>query len=61
VIYLNSIMPKDNIQVDTRELYEAMFKAIKLKGYGRQARKQKHIAKRKGKIDHRTGRPGKAK
>ncbi len=54
-------MPKDNIQVDTRELYEAMFKAIKLKGYGRQARKQKHIAKRKGKIDHRTGRPGKAK
>ena len=27
----------------------------------RQKRKKKHIAKRKGKIDHRTGKRGKAK
>ena len=54
-------MSKDDIEVDTRELYEAMLKAVKLRGYGRLARKQKHIAKRKGKIDYRPGRPGKAK
>ena len=54
-------MSKDNIEVDTRELYEAMLKAIKLRGHGRLARKQKHLAKRKAKIDYRTGRPGKAK
>ena len=54
-------MSKDEIVVDTRELYEAMIKAVKLKGLGRLACKQKHVAKRKGKIDHRTGRPGKSK
>ena len=27
----------------------------------RQKRKKKHVAKRKGRIDHRTNRPGKAK
>ena len=36
-------------------------KAIKLKGLGRIARKQKHVAKRKGKFNKRTGRPGKSK
>tara|TARA_B100001057_G_C22808918_1_gene934588 strand:- start:1202 stop:1366 length:165 start_codon:yes stop_codon:yes gene_type:complete len=54
-------MSKDEIVVDTRELYEAMIKAVKLKGLGRLARKQKHVAKRKGKFDKRTGRPGKSK
>ena len=54
-------MSKDEIVIDTRELYEAMVKAVKLKGLGRIARKQKHVAKRKGKFDKRTGRPGKSK
>jgi hypothetical protein len=27
----------------------------------RKARKKKHMAKRKGRFDHRTGRPGKSK
>jgi hypothetical protein len=54
-------MSKDEIVVDQRELYEAMLKAIKLRGQGRLARKQKHVAKRKGKFDKRTGRPGKSK
>jgi hypothetical protein len=49
-------MSKDNVEVSVRELYEAMLKAVKLKGYDRLVRKQKHVAKRKGKIDHRTGR-----
>ena len=54
-------MSKDKIVIDTRELYEAMIKAVKLKGLGRLVRKQKHVAKRKGKFDKRTGRPGKSK
>ena len=33
-------MSKDEIVVDQRELYEAMLKAIKLRGQGRLARKQ---------------------
>jgi|TARA_Y100000114_G_C11748830_1_gene323102 hypothetical protein len=61
VISLNNIMPKDDVEVNVRELYEAMIKAVKLRGYDRLVRKQKHVAKRKGKIDHRTGRPGKSK
>ena len=40
---------------------EYLAEAVKLKGYDRLVRKQKHVAKRKGKIDHRTGRPGKSK
>jgi len=54
-------MSKDEIVVDQRELYEAMLTAIELRGQGRLARKQKHVAKRKGKFDKRTGRPGKSK
>ena len=54
-------MSKDEIVVDERQFYEAMFEAVKLKGLGRIARKQKHVAKRKGKFDKRTGRPGKSK
>ena len=54
-------MPKDDVEVDVRELYEAMLKAVKLKGYDRLVRKQKHVAKRKGRFDNRTGRPGKSK
>ena len=54
-------MPKDDVEVNVRELYEAMIKAVKLRGYDRLVRKQKHVAKRKGKIDHRTGSPGKSK
>lgn len=27
----------------------------------RQARKKKHVSKRKGRFDHRTGKPGKSK
>ena len=54
-------MSKDNVEVSVSELYEAMLKAVKLKGYDRLVRKQKHVAKRKGKIDHRTGKRGKAK
>jgi len=41
VISLNNIMSKDNIEVNVRELYEAMLKAVKLKGYDRLVRKQK--------------------
>ena len=54
-------MPKDDVEVNVRELYEAMIKAVKLRGYDLLVRKQTHVAKRKGKIDHRTGRPGKSK
>ena len=32
-------MSKDNIEVNVRELYEAMLKAVKLKGYDRLVRK----------------------
>ena len=54
-------MPKDDVEVNVRELYEAMIKAVKLRGYDRLVRKQKQVAKLKGKIDHSTGRPGKTK
>ena len=54
-------MSNDNVEVSVLELYEAMLKAVKLKGYDRLVRKQKHVTKRKGRFDNRTGRPGKSK
>ena len=35
--------------------------AQELASHRRQARKKKHMTKRKGRFDHRTGRPGKSK
>jgi hypothetical protein len=54
-------MSKDEIVVDERQFYEAMFEAVKLSVHRRSARKQKHVSKRKGRFDHKTGRPGKSK
>tara|TARA_A100000172_G_C3039574_1_gene109895 strand:+ start:1756 stop:1920 length:165 start_codon:yes stop_codon:yes gene_type:complete len=54
-------MQDDTITIDERDLIKALIGAQRLAAHRRTARKQKHVAKRKGKIDHRTGRPGKSK
>ena len=55
---INSLADTTIIDVpDTLDMIERKVRAEQ----NRQKRKVKHMAKRKGKIDHRTNRPGKSK
>tara|TARA_R100001509_G_scaffold36462_1_gene19553 strand:- start:498 stop:680 length:183 start_codon:yes stop_codon:yes gene_type:complete len=60
VISLNKSMPVEYIQLTRLQKLEIM-ENQELTTMRRQSRKKKHMAKRKGRFDHRTGRPGKSK
>lgn len=53
-------MPVDYTQITRLQKLEIM-ENQELTTLRRESRKQKHMAKRKGRFDHRTGRPGKSK
>ena len=53
-------MPVEYIQLTRLQKLDIM-ENQELTTIRRQSRKKKHMAKRKGRFDHRTGRPGKSK